>query len=709
MLIAATVPHNSGNRCIEQNVTLPNNTASGNRYLLFVSDAYKNQSETNEANNVRAVPITLSGPSADLIVSEALAPNIVTVGQTVPVSWKIHNQGDAATNDAYWYDSIYISDDTTLDSSDTHVTDEYAPYHNSWSSLGASSSYSNPVTRDITIPSTKMGNRYLLFVADSQTDIDESKEANNVLAKPIEVKAADLVVDNLTASQTAIASQTINVSWTVRNQGNAATPNYYWSDYLYLSKDTILDTSEDTLITSEWFGDYNLYQPLAPGMPYTVQKDIKLPSVEAGQYYLLLATDGGKSLNEADETNNVKAWDIQLEAPDLKVDGVSAPRTAGLGETVRVNWEVINQGNVPTAAHSWYDYIYLSKDQIYDYSDTYVSSRWMQDKTPVAPGIDYEAFQDITLPKNIAPGSYYLLLISDYYKDQGETDETNNVYAAQIKLNAPDLVVSGRTNSSTVNPGERITVSWKVKNQGEVAATADWNDYVYLSGDRVYDSNDIAIIYPWTGYQTPLAVNSEYEITQENITLPNTGAGERYLLFMADRYNYQGETNEANNIDAVPITINGQNADLALSVLEAPTTAVLGQSIRTKWQVTNVGELPTSNYGWSDRVVISDDTILDSSDTYVISVWSGYYNSYQPMAAGANYTVTQDLWIPATAVGDRYLLFVADGYNNQWETTEVNNTVAVQISLLAPDLVVTSATAPNKSLLPLLAHQISPH
>jgi hypothetical protein len=87
----------------------------------------------------------------------------------------------------------------------------------------------------------------------------------------------------------------------------------------------------------------------------------------------------------------------------------------------------------------------------------------------------------------------------------------------------------------------------------------------------------------WSGNSPPIAVGGTYTGTR-NITLPTTTTGNRYLLFITDQYanysttlnNRQGETNENDNIFALPINIS--SADL---VLESAISLRVGASSAT--------------------------------------------------------------------------------------------------------------------------------
>ncbi|MBG1264753.1 type I secretion C-terminal target domain-containing protein [Nostoc sp. BAE] len=406
-----------------------------------------------------------------------------------------------------------------------------------------------------------------------------------------------------------------------------------------------------------------------------------------GDRYLLFVADGGgyygNFQGETNETNNVFAQAITINAPDLVVTAANAPTTAAPGETISVSWTVKNQGTVSTSANYWYDYIYISNDQFFDSSDFNLGYRDTRENTPLASDSSYTVTQDISIPNNflLPPGDRYLFFVADQFNYQGETSETNNVFAQAITISGPDLVVTAASAPTTAALNETISVSWTVKNQGTISTLGSWANYIYISDDQFFDSSDTLISAQYTG---TLASGTSYTATQ-NISIYNSvvAPGDHYLLFVADRYNNQGESNETNNVFAQAITINAP--DLVITAANAPTTAALNETISVSWTVKNQGTV--SAFGnWYDSIYISDDQFFDYSDTQLTERYAG---EDTPLAAAESYTATQDISIPDyLGTGDRYLLFLTDGgyySNNQGETNEDNNVQAVAISLYAQE------------------------
>ncbi|WP_414521409.1 CARDB domain-containing protein, partial [Umezakia ovalisporum] len=255
----------------------------------------------------------------------------------------------------------------------------------------------------------------------------ETDETNNTFAVPITLGAPDLVITAATAPASGNIGGSLEVSWTVTNQGTGAAERD-WYDGIYISDDEILDSS-DTQVTWEYIGEQT---PLAADGSYTISRNITLPNTATGNRYLLFTTDYSWNPQlETDETNNTFAVPITLGAPDLVITAATAPASGNIGGSLEVSWTVTNQGT-GAAERDWYDGIYISDDEILDSSDTQVTWEYIGEQTPLAADGSYTISRNITLP-NTATGNRYLLFTTDYsWNPQLETDETNNTFAVPI-------------------------------------------------------------------------------------------------------------------------------------------------------------------------------------------------------------------------------------------------------------------------------------
>ncbi len=261
------------------------------------------------------------------------------------------------------------------------------------------------------------------------------------------------------------------------------------------------------------------------------------------------------------KTDDVTFVPVEIEegAPNLTILGTPTALTStALGETIFLEYTVTNNGSASvTESTYWYDSFYISDDTTLDDSDTYIGDRYTYSDTPFAPGDSYTATYEAFTGSSV--DDKYLLFAVDGYDYQLETDETDNVTAVPIKIGegGPNLTISGTPTAPTsANLGETISLEYTVTNNGSFTASSSWWDSFYISDDATLDSSDIYIGDRYTDSDTPLAAGNSYTATYDAFINSSVGTGSKYLLFAADRYSYQAETDETDNVTAVPILIN---------------------------------------------------------------------------------------------------------------------------------------------------------
>ena len=366
--------------------------------------------------------------------------------------------------------------------------------------------------------------------------------------------------------------------------------------------------------------------------------------------------------------------------PNLKITSlpIAPPTVASLGETFQVSFQGINDGTAD-ATTRWFDYVYLSNDNIFDNSDrtrVNISAVGFGFRS-LAPGEIYTSpTRSFTIPHTTTTGNQFLLFVTDTFDSQDESDETDNVFAVPIEIKAPNLTISGTPNTpSSVSLAEAISLEYKVTNNGSVTAPANWSDRFYISDDATLDNSDTVIGTRNTFSLTPLAAGDSYTTTA-NVFIPNTvETGNKFLLLQVDTANQQGESDETDNLTAIPIQVGAPN--LQVSDATVPTFASVGSTVQVEWEVTNNSTV-TASANWFDYIYLSDDNTLDNSDTRLATQSAA---SNTPLAGGRSYTATRGITLPDTEIGNRHLLFIADGNRRQGETDETDNVRAVPIQI----------------------------
>ena len=212
---------------------------------------------------------------------------------------------------------------------------------------------------------------------------------------------------------------------------------------------------------------------------------------------------------------------------------------------------MLNQGGV-TAGASTTRY-YLSLDTLKDNGDRLLSG------TRAVPVLAASATSTgtvtVTIPSNMAFGTYFLIACADNLTHVTESDETNNCLAsaATIQVARPDLVETALSAPpATIARGASFAVTDTVLNQGAVAAGASMTRY-YLSADQVKDGNDRLL----TGTRAVPALGPSATSTGTvNVSVPsNMALGAYYLIACADNTTIVTESDETNNCRVSATTV----------------------------------------------------------------------------------------------------------------------------------------------------------
>ncbi len=196
----------------------------------------------------------------------------------------------------------------------------------------------------------------------------------------------------------------MKVSWTVANVGQATAADHSYDNF-YLSTDPLFDSSDVQI------GSLSSPSTINPGESYSPSTTLPLHQASPGPQFVLLVVNGSESLGETDETDNVLAVPIDIALPNLIVSNITAPPTVASGNAVDIGWTVENTSGHP-AGTDWYDYVYLSRDELFGSDDQSLGSQYVGSLTPLAPGDSYSTSGSVSFNR-IASGDYFLLVVSE--------------------------------------------------------------------------------------------------------------------------------------------------------------------------------------------------------------------------------------------------------------------------------------------------------
>ena len=256
----------------------------------------------------------------------------------------------------------------------------------------------------------------------------------------------------------------------------------------------------------------------------------------------------------------------------------------------------------------------------------------------------------MTVPTGLDPESVHAITLSDVVitnrnGDNIQTGSTNGSYTIQ-RAPSPDLEVSDvAIRQTTLTPGERVSVSWKVSNVGNADTRSGWTEKVYLVNTETEEAVYIGNVYfnntMLQGGHTARSaefvlsqtVGVDGEVAAKVVVEPNSNTGE----YATDRLN-----NTA---------IGGKATVEKLLFLTAPDTRLKeGQSMRL--QLKRSGNRATDETysvatSLPDHVSVTTQVTIkagQSTATFDVTVPDNdYVNSYK----AASVTVTKAHGYPA--------------------------------------------------------------
>jgi subtilase family serine protease len=405
-------------------VTIPSNTSAGTYFLSVVADADETVPESDETNNGVTAPtrITISVP--DLVLTAITAPTTGGAGGTITVTSTIGNSGPVGTSAGPFRLGVYLSPDDATPGAGTLIGSRLI------ASIPGGTNAS--VTTTVAVPAdTAAGPYFLSVVADTEAAVADPDRANNGLTAPapITIIWPDLVVTGLTAPATGGVGGGVSVTAVVANQGAAETAAGPFLVQFFLTP------TGDTPGTVRSLDAY-LVNGLAGGNTSNTRTiTVHFPfNVAPGTYALSVTADATGLVPEAAEDNNTTTMPITLFPPDLVTTSVSGPATGQAGGTINVSSTVQNV-TAGTGAVGIRVGFYLSMDP------TPGTGRLAGSRTIslLAGGATSEAVVPVTVPADLAPGTYYLTALADDTHSITESNEDNNGATApgQITITAP--------------------------------------------------------------------------------------------------------------------------------------------------------------------------------------------------------------------------------------------------------------------------------
>ncbi len=490
------------------------------------------------------------------------------------------------------------------------------------------------------------------------------------------VISGDLSVQTLYGPTTGGAGQTVSFSVVTRN-GTGSTPAGASVTRVYWSADATLDAGDREVASCA-------VPALVTGQSSSCSAQVAIDAgTAAGTYYVIARADADGTVNETNETNNVRAQSIKV-GPDLSVFSFSCPFTSGAGQTLTVS-AVAKNGATASPAEASTVRFYWSADVTLDAQDEEIGSC-------ATPALGAGASAPVctvlkAIPADAAPGSSYVFVKLDADEAVVETNEANNTTYRSLTI-GPDLAVSSLSVPGTSGLGQVVTVSATVKNGTTASATGAFVTRLYWSSDNAIDAADRELAncsVAGLGADQSATCQTTLAISEDLAPV----AGTYYVIASADADNtVVSELSEINNLKVAAVKIG---PDLSVSSFTCPSSSGVGQTI-TVSAVTRNAATATPAGASTMRFYWSTDIALDAADEEIGSC------TVAPLGANGSSLAcaVQKTISGATAPGTYYILVRADADDAVAEINEGNNG-GYRALRIGSDLTVSSLTAPSVS------------
>ena len=380
---------------------------------------------------------------------------------------------------------------------------------------------------------------------------------------------------------------------------------------------------------------------------------------------LLATADSTNVVAESNETNNTRSTSVAIVVPaypDLAVVSVSPTVPSyNAGKTVTISSVIKNQGNAAAGTF------------VVKFTPQGMNSQ-TQTITGLAAGTSQTLTWTFTAPTLTATASRSLTVQADSTGVIVESDETNNVGTGSVTIigENPDLTVTALTaDASTYKPGERVTITATVKNNGIIACPAS---KLRLAGDSMTAQTKDVSALSAGGTQTVSFTFTAPQIVGE-VTYNITAT--------ADPDNKIVESNEGNNSRSVSFKVSNPLPDLTVTQIRSDKNEYdEGATGTVTVTVKNQGAQSVSN---AKLKLTLEDFFSEVKQTGSI-------------AAGGTVQVSFSFVAPETLERRTVIATtIADPTNEISETNEDNNTLtgSLIVKPILPDLAVTSTNAAN--------------
>lgn len=417
----------------------------------------------------------------------------------------------------------------------------------------------------------------------------------------------------------------------------------------------------------------NTSNVIRPGTSHPAVLNFVIPAdLPPDNYYVYVRANAIQTVFEYPGTPQIRrsTLPITIQRPDATVS-VNIPSTANAGQSLTINYNVLNNGPGSVFNTVRKDKIYISNSAVFDGTAQLISTQTFTENlpagTPVPHSINY------TIPPS-ASGNKYFYVHTNFDSTFRETSYSNNISAPAVTnvLNPTpaDLVVTTVPIADSIFTIYNSKIKYTVTNNGPGSTYGNWSDSIFISCSATYNpatSYFVAkrehneIVTSGGNYTDSFNVSMPFS-WQINACFPQTANSTAYFFVKTNANgNVYEATNSNNNVtgSGAKVLVNPL-VDHIVTSASGPDTVTVARPFNTSWTVKNSGYNPGIYYYqfFQDAFYFSPDSIENNND-----VLASQFPIYTRLERNQSYTETQNAIPPNIPTGD-YYVYVKTNHTN---------------------------------------------